>query len=349
MRHYLLILVAAKVALCASLAQAHDADVIYVQTETHHGQVTEVVTLTTATLAQLAPVDADANGELTQTELDARADSIHAGVWAQMPLTAGGQRCASENERAQLRSGFVELTATLRCAPGELRQDFRFLAVLPTNYRVVLNERLFAQGALTTLTLTDVAKVDVWSSIRAGIVRCLTLDGIACVILALLTAQVQRTNKSIEQNPFRSSEVETAPLDVARGNRDRLASAKSWCLAFGALLVGTLSSALSVGALSSSTLLALSALALVLARPRHAVATFFVGAAVGLRSGGGPASHVVGLLIGTALTLVLVGLQVLLVSPLLNRRPAIGPMVELGLLGCVLFGFARQLTATLAP
>ncbi len=140
----------------AGLAWAHDADVIYVLlTEPAPGpeaRMEEVVTLTAGTLSQLAPVDADGDGALSQADLDARADAIVAGVWNQMPLEAGVP-CARGAERAILRDGYVELVAQYTCPPGPLSQEFRILNVLTSNYRVVLGRQLegerdrdFAQG-----------------------------------------------------------------------------------------------------------------------------------------------------------------------------------------------------------
>lgn len=139
-------------------AFAHDADVLYARLETTPQGLTEIVTLTNATLLQLAPVDADGDSMLTQKDLDARADAIIAGVWNDLPLTAGGVTCARSNERALLEDGFISLSADWVCGDGDLRQDFKILRILPTNYRVVLGSQLegergrrFAQGVFTAL------------------------------------------------------------------------------------------------------------------------------------------------------------------------------------------------------
>jgi hypothetical protein len=145
--------------LWASAAQAHDADVVYVKLESGpNGSLLEVVTLTNATLVQLAPVDADGDGVLTQADLDARAEALRAGVWNDMPLSAGGQACPREAETATLEEGFISLAARFSCGPGDLRQDFKVLRILPSNYRVVLGSQLdgergrkFAQGVFTAL------------------------------------------------------------------------------------------------------------------------------------------------------------------------------------------------------
>lgn len=153
-------LVIAGVLLVTFPAQAHDADVLYARLEPGPpGTLIEIVTLTNATLALLAPVDANDDGVLTQADLDARADALKAGVWSDMPLSAGGVACTRSDEAAQLEDGFVALTARWRCPEeGDLRQDFKVLRVLPTNYRVVLGSQLdgergrrFAQGVFTAL------------------------------------------------------------------------------------------------------------------------------------------------------------------------------------------------------
>jgi len=188
-------------ALAALPAAAHDADIVYVQAVQGRaeGALSEVATLTAGALGLLAPVDADGDGQLTQADLDARGPALRAGVWEQMPLSAGGQRCERLAERAALREGFVELTADFRCGPGELRQDFRFLAVLPTNYRVVVGSqiegergRAFAQGTFTALTIPRPAPPGAWSAERFlggvddGLRRALVLDALAFLALVFL-------------------------------------------------------------------------------------------------------------------------------------------------------------------
>ncbi|MBE2252400.1 MAG: hypothetical protein IAE78_22905 [Myxococcus sp.] len=145
--------------LGASVARAHDADVVYARLEPGAaGSLNEIVTLTTPTLGLLAPVDVDGDGAVTQAELDERAAAVNAGVWDDLPLTAGRAPCIRSDETARLEDGFVTLTARWRCPEGDLRQDFKVLRVLPTNYRVVLGSQLdgergrrFAQGVFTAL------------------------------------------------------------------------------------------------------------------------------------------------------------------------------------------------------
>lgn len=186
-------------ALSASRAAAHDADVLYVLARPGAGdaEVVEVVTLTSATLGLLAPVDADGDGLLTQADLDARARAVRLGVWEEMPLAAGGLPCALLEVQARLRETFVELTGQWQCGAGELRQDFRVLRVLPTNYRVVLGSQLdgernraFAQGSLTALTVPRPPRRGAWdvgrfgAGVRLGLRR--TLAPVALLSLAAL-------------------------------------------------------------------------------------------------------------------------------------------------------------------
>ncbi len=149
--------------LFAATASAHDADVIYVTlTEAPPGALEERVTLTASTLSQLAPIDADQDGALSQEDLDSRSAAIAAGVWDQMPLQAATP-CVRSSERALVRDGYVELVARFACPTGELSQDFRILRGLTSNYRVVLGRQVdgeaghaFAQGNVQRLTLRPV-------------------------------------------------------------------------------------------------------------------------------------------------------------------------------------------------
>ncbi len=142
-------------------ARAHDADVISVLTTAERsGALEQHVTMTPATAVLLAPLDADGDSTLTQRDLDTRSLSLTAGVWEQMRLEAAGAPCTRSGEGAVLHEGYVELFARFVCGPGELRQSFRFLSILPPNYRVVLSSQVegartqaFAQGALSTVTL----------------------------------------------------------------------------------------------------------------------------------------------------------------------------------------------------
>jgi hypothetical protein len=185
--------------LCSSAALAHDADVIYVQLQPVDGGVAEVATLTAQTLALLAPVDADRDGLVTPAELEARRDGIEAGVWAQMPLQSGGAPCKlAPPSEAVLHATFVELRARFECpAPGELKQNFQVLSVLPGGYRVVLGSRLkgeagqqFAEGHRQTVIVgaeppSRVSSFFGW--LHLGVFHVLSgLDHVAFLIALLL-------------------------------------------------------------------------------------------------------------------------------------------------------------------
>ncbi|MDX2014307.1 MAG: HupE/UreJ family protein [Myxococcaceae bacterium] len=194
------------IALCARAAFAHDADVVYARLEAGPaGSLLEIVTLTNATLVQLAPVDADGDGVLTQSDLDTRRDSLRAGVWDDLPLSAGGVACSRAEESATLDDGFVTLTARFSCGPGDLRQDFRILRILPANYRVVLGSQLdgergrrFAQGVFTALEvprpgppgLLDVARLG--RGFERGVRDTGVVEALALLLLVWLTAGSSR-------------------------------------------------------------------------------------------------------------------------------------------------------------
>ncbi|MFZ5468434.1 MAG: HupE/UreJ family protein [Myxococcota bacterium] len=190
--------------LVPARAAAHDADILYVRAEraSGSGEVRQLATLTAATLALLAPVDADADGQLTQADLDARKEAIAAGVWAFMPLEAGGQRCTQQGHQALLRETFVELAATFSCAPGELRQTFRVLSVLPSNYKVVLGSQIdgergqaFAQGHRQTLLMGEEAPATrgLTGWIQLGVFHIFTgIDHLAFLLALLLVGGTWR-------------------------------------------------------------------------------------------------------------------------------------------------------------
>jgi hypothetical protein len=65
----------------------------------------------------------------------------------------GSRRCcnrAPARASATLEPGYVALTAHFSCPPGELTQEFRWLMVLPSNYRVVMGDQS-ADANLRTL------------------------------------------------------------------------------------------------------------------------------------------------------------------------------------------------------
>ncbi|HYO73215.1 MAG TPA: HupE/UreJ family protein [Archangium sp.] len=149
----------------AGSASAHDADILYAQLwrpVAGGPEVHERMTLTASTLALLIPADADGDGVLTQADLDARAPALAVGIWDAMPLSSGGRPCTRGSTHARLRTSYVELNATFQCAPGELRQRFSLLSVLPSNYKVVLGSYIqgeqgqrFADASQPTLVVSE--------------------------------------------------------------------------------------------------------------------------------------------------------------------------------------------------
>ncbi|MCY1077776.1 HupE/UreJ family protein [Archangium lansingense] len=154
----------------AGSASAHDADILYAQLwrpEASGPEVRERLTLTADSLALLIPADADGDGALTQADLDARAPALAVGIWDSIPLSAGGQPCTRTGTSARVRESFVELSATFQCAPGELRQRFSLLSVLPSNYKVVLGSYIqgeqgqrFADASQPTLVVSEPGQPD---------------------------------------------------------------------------------------------------------------------------------------------------------------------------------------------
>jgi hypothetical protein len=167
----------------AAAAWAHDADSIAVFLEPTAAQgLRETVTLSANALGQLAPIDADGDAIVTQKDLDARAQALVAGVWADMPL-ATTTPCTRTREAAHLNDGLVELEAYFACDFGELHQDFRWLRVLPANFRVTATSgatRSYAQGSLTSVSMPwPGAGATASSSVAEGVVRTFTLASLA--------------------------------------------------------------------------------------------------------------------------------------------------------------------------
>lgn len=135
----------------ARVAQAHVADEIVVTLD--EAALTETITMTAETLSMLAPVDADGDGELTQADLDARKEALKVGVWDQAKL----EPCTRAAETAWLEPGYVALKAVFTCREGELSQEFRWLMVLPPNYRVIFGSQV-AKGDTRTLHVPRAAK-----------------------------------------------------------------------------------------------------------------------------------------------------------------------------------------------
>ncbi|WP_163989205.1 HupE/UreJ family protein [Pyxidicoccus caerfyrddinensis] len=167
--------------LAAGAASAHDADILYSQVrrtptgspngesrdapgarpagEPGGSEVRQVLTLTAGTLGLLLPADADGDGTVSQTDLDARRAALEVGVWDALPLTAGGRPCTRTSHSALLRQTYVELTATFTCPPGPLRQTYTVLSVLPVGYRVILGSSL--DGEVPGSVFADAAQPSV--------------------------------------------------------------------------------------------------------------------------------------------------------------------------------------------
>ncbi len=288
----------------ASVAWAHDADVIYALVE-QHGEapnvLVETLTLTSSSLGLLAPLDVDADGALSQADLDARAGALRAGVWDDMPLSAGGARCTFLEGKARLRDGFVELAARFDCPPGELRQEFRVLRVLPPNYRVVLGSQLdgeraargVAQGSFMTIPVPRPLPPGAWDptafqrAFDAGLSRGFALDGLACL----------------------------AALCFA------LAAWRPGLWASALLVFGVVS-----GSFTSLPVLACTVLALIVvataavSKKALPVLGLVLGLALGAREGGVPGPAALGLATGTALLLGPASLAFTALGVMLARR-----------------------------
>ena len=190
-------------------AAAHAADLVAVSVSAPGGpEVEERVTVTGGTLSLLAPVDGDGDGLLSPQELAARAAALEAGVWDWMPLSAGEAPCRRGPTAAELREGAVELRATFTCPPGELRQRFRLLRALPSNYRVVVSRsdvtapQRFAQGNEETVVIPQPAAAGAPAGeqvsglpgwIRLGVVHIFTgYDHLAFLCALLLFGKTWR-------------------------------------------------------------------------------------------------------------------------------------------------------------
>jgi hypothetical protein len=293
------------VLLSALPVRAHDADVIYVLVR-HGAQpdlLLETVTLTGASLALLAPLDADGDQLLTQGDLEAKTKALRAGFWDEVPLTAGGQPCPLLEAKAFLREGFVELQGSFRCAvEGELRQDFKILRVLPTNYRVVLGSQLdgegqgrgFAQGSLSTIPIPRPLPPGAWDAaafrraIDQGVQRGLSLEVLGALFAVLLV----------------------------------LGAWRKGLLAAALMLVAVIAgSSTSLPWWPPTVLLVLIAAASAWKEPPMIVPAL-LGVAVGLREGGTTWPESLGLGLGTALVFAFASLVAIAIGVMLQRRPA---------------------------
>ncbi len=284
-------------------AQAHDADVIYVLVKQgpRAELLEESVTLTGASLAFLAPLDADGDGLLSQGDLDAKKKALRAGFWDEAALTAAGQACALLETSALLREGFVELQAELRCDEGALRQDFKILRVLPANYRVVLGSQLdgegqgrgFAQGSLTTIPVPRPPAKGSWD---AGAYR---------------RALGQGLQKGL------SAEVLAALFAVMLA----LGAWRKGLVASGLVLVAVAAGSFAPLDWWPPTVLLLLIAAASAWKVPPMIVPVLLGAAIGAREGGGGWSGSVGLAAGTLLVLGFASPVALAVGVMAQRRP----------------------------
>ncbi|MGV3620089.1 MAG: hypothetical protein ACO1OB_04690 [Archangium sp.] len=288
----------------ASNAWAHDADVIYAFVESSDDTrylLTEHLTMTEASLLLLAPIDVDRDGAISRDELQSKGAAIRAGVWDDAPLTGGGTACELLETEAFQRQGFVELTARYSCRDGELRQDFRFLRVLPANYRVVLGSQLdgeraargVAQGSLSAVRIPRPLSRSDWNpdaffrGFDAGLARGFAVDVLALVACLMFSL-----------------------ADWKRGLRGL-----GWLAA--GLLLGGFVDELWLVALA----LAFFGAAFAAYRPLPLFG-LFVGVGIGLRGGGDAWSQALGLGVGTLLIAGAASLAFVAVGVMLARRPA---------------------------
>lgn len=279
--------------LTATAALAHDADLVVVRLEPgpQPGQLGEVVTLTPATLAMLAPLDADGDQSLSQADLDARPKALSAGFWDEVPMFAGGMPCERLAEVATMKEGFVELQARLHCGEGELRQDFKILRVLPANYRVAFNAQpigdeagpRFAQGSLTTITVPRSAPPNqVEGAFQRGIRRGLSVEAWAALFAVLIS----------------------------------IGAWKRGAIAVGLVLLSVVAaSAFTIDSAISSVFLVVICVGVAIKAP-PLVVPLLLGAAIGVRDGEG---LIAGL--GTGLVLLLVSPLALALGVALTGRP----------------------------
>ncbi|MCU0701770.1 MAG: HupE/UreJ family protein [Myxococcaceae bacterium] len=322
------------IALFASVALAHDADVVYARLEPGPGgSLVEIVTLTNATLAQLAPVDADGDGALTQADLDARAESVRAGVWNDVPLSAGGVPCSRSEESATLDDGFVTLTARFSCGPGDLRQDFRILRILPSNYRVVLGSQLdgergrrFAQGVFTALevprpgpaSLLDAARVQ--RGFERGVRDTGVVEALALLLLVWLSAG------SLRALGARVAALAVGALLVTSGLGAPLVAP--------GLMLGAVVASLGGGPGRFSAVVG-------------ALAGFCAGAGLALRSGAASLPEALGWWLGALLVALVLASVALPLGRVLSRRPRAAFVARLTLAAVVLVAVGLRLAQAL--
>jgi hypothetical protein len=306
----------------AFAARAHDADVVAVTVvEPVSGRVSEVVTLTGGTLSLLARVDVDGDQVLSQADLEAAAPAIGSGVWNDMPLMAAGVPCARGATRAVLAEGYVTLEAAFSCGPGELRQDFRWLRVLPANYRVAVRrgegrEPSFLQGPSTSLTISREQLPPVWfdevaRGFDAGVLRVIVLDVLACLLVLGFAAS------------------------------DWKAGLQFLAITVAAVVAGSL-----VAGPTPVVSAALVAIAIGLAGwsdRRHWTWALLLGLAIGARDGGGALAFGVALGLGSAMIVLPTGITGIAVGQILSRRPRAIAVARWVMAALVAFGVGFRL------
>lgn len=124
--------------LIPTVAAAHPADLLAVRltpVDDAPGVLDAQVRLTAGTLQQLVP---GLVLPLTDAALSDAAPAIAAGVWDDMPLSAGGATCSHVPGPARVAPLYVELTARYTCGEGALSQRFRLLSILPEGHHVAV-------------------------------------------------------------------------------------------------------------------------------------------------------------------------------------------------------------------
>jgi hypothetical protein len=297
-------------------AFAHDADVIYARLEPDGDSLLEIVTLTHATLGLLIPIESDA---FSQLMLDDKALALKAGVWDDLPLTAGGVSCSRSAETARVEEGFISLTARWRCPDGTLRQDFKILRILPANYRVVLGSQLmgergrqFAQGVFTALEVPRPKPPGGYDGLQLreglgrGVRDAATFDAFLSIALCFLTIRARRR----------------VGLRLV-----------ALLLGAGAVMAARVGPGWAAAAIAGSSL--------VLAAGAHRVwaevGALLAGVGVGLRAGVWSVSDGAGWLVGVALVAAVVAIGCWPLAGLLERRPRALQIVSVACAAMVCF------------
>jgi len=154
-----------KTAACAAFiwatsVLAHPADMISAAVERDtQGTVRASLSFTPNTLHALVP-------SAPREGLPEQAILVGA-VWDGAPLFAGPHRCALVSSQGTRDDATVTLSASFDCPPGQLKQTFSWLSVLPEGYRVVFTAedqgrhfQSFAEGTFQTLVVPEDAPAD---------------------------------------------------------------------------------------------------------------------------------------------------------------------------------------------